>query len=43
MINNHMGEIHIKNPFVPEYYLKRWGDSNHQICVYPGIYVGGAE
>lgn len=34
MINNHMGELHVKNHFVPECYLKRWGDSNNQICVY---------
>ena len=34
MINNHMGELHIKNHFVPECYLKRWADSDQQICFY---------
>lgn len=29
-----MGELHVKNHFVPECYLKRWGDFNHKICVY---------
>jgi hypothetical protein len=34
MINNHMGELHIKNHFVPESYLKRWEDSDQKICFY---------
>lgn len=29
-----MSELHIKNHFVPECYLKRWEDSNNKICVY---------
>ena len=29
-----MSELHVKNHFVPECYLKRWGDSNNKICVY---------
>jgi hypothetical protein len=29
-----MTELHIKNHFVPQCYLKRWEDSNHQVCVY---------
>jgi hypothetical protein len=29
-----MSELHVKNHFVPECYLKRWEDSNHKICVY---------
>lgn len=29
-----MGELHIKNHFVPECYLKRWTDSDRQICFY---------
>ena len=29
-----MSELHVKNHFVPECYLKRWGDSNNEICVY---------
>lgn len=29
-----MSELHIKNHFVPESYLKRWKDSNDKICVY---------
>jgi Protein of unknown function (DUF4238) len=29
-----MRELHVNNHFVPECYLKRWEDSNHQICVY---------
>lgn len=29
-----MNELHIKNHFVPECYLKRWQDSNDKICVY---------
>jgi len=29
-----MSELHIKNHFVPECYLKRWKDSDNKICVY---------
>ena len=29
-----MSELHIKNHFVPECYLKRWQGSNDKICVY---------
>jgi len=29
-----MSELHIKNHFVSECYLKRWQDSNDKICVY---------
>jgi len=29
-----MSELHIKNHFVPECYLKRWKDSDNRICVY---------
>ena len=29
-----MGELHIKNHFVPECYLKRWTDSDQRICFY---------
>jgi len=29
-----MSNLHINNHYIPKCYLKRWEDSNHQICVY---------